>query len=637
MSNPFNIQEDNIHDRGLSETPRQQWHEGIAPHTAPEISYLKTSLKRRRLYAGFVIFLAVLFLLTGRSAQLQIIERDKYRAAADANRMRIERVRAARGEIVDRNDTPLTRNIPRFQIVLNPLDLPARGAQRSYALRTVAAAAALPFDELVAAASNLKPPVAPIILNSGLTLEEVYPFLLKTQHVPGVISEIISTREYIGGNSLSHILGYIGPIDLEEKSYYLEKNYRLGDLVGKVGLEATLEDILRGADGRRYIEVDAVGKVKAVLAQEEAHPGMRVKLTLNLKLQEAVAGFLRDALKKLERARASALVLNPESGEILAMVSIPDYDNNLFTIGDRRSAEFIELFTNPDNPLFPRAFAGTYPSGSTIKPAIAAAALQERVITPRRTYLSAGGLRVSQWFFPDWKAGGHGLTDVRKALAESVNTFFYIIGGGYNDLPGLGIEKLADYLGRFGFGKLTGIEIPGEVAGLVATPQWKEDIKKEQWYIGDTYHMAIGQGDLLVTPLQIARMTAYFASSGKWTQPWIVMETLNHEGIKSLNDAGPQIDPEYIRVVREGLRDAVRYGSARALQALPLTSAGKTGTAQWSSVKDTHAWFTGWAPDENPEISVTILIEEGGEGSQVAVPVARQIFEWWYTNRMENK
>ncbi len=634
MYNPFVIRDDEIHDRDLHDTPQRQWLEGVAPSATSRATYLKTALRRTHIYFGLGIFFSVLLLLSLRSAQLQIVKRKEYRAAADANRMRIERIHASRGEIIDRNGVTLTRNVPRFQVILNSLELPRNNPEREIALRTVSDATAVPFDELKVRLVNLRPPVSPIVLSSGLTLDEVYPLLVNTQGVSGISAEIISTREYIGGTEFAHILGYVGPIAPEQKDQYLAAGYLLNELIGQTGIEAALENTLRGADGRRYVEVDAVGQVKTVLAQEEATAGAAIKLTIDAELQRAAAQSLRDALAENRVARGAVIVLDPQSGEILTLVSLPDYDNNLFTVRSDQ-IRFDSLFSNPDNPLFPRAIAGTYPSGSTIKPALAASALQERVITPRSTYLSAGGLRVGQWFFPDWKAGGHGLTDVRKALAESVNTFFYILGGGYNDLPGLGIEKLADYLGRFGFGKLTGIEIPGEAAGLVATPQWKEEMKSEQWYIGDTYHMAIGQGDLLVTPLQIARMTAYFASGGKWTQPRLTTPPLTppHGG----GEADPQIDPEYIRVVREGLRDAVRYGSSRALQALPLTSAGKTGTAQWSSVKDTHAWFTGWAPYENPEISVTVLIEEGGEGSQTAVPVARQIFEWWYTNRMENK
>lgn len=635
MEDPFRIHTDAISDRSLGKIAAKRWVEETAPEYAREVAYLRPSLRRPRLRAAMILCFGILFLLLARSAQLQIADTSAYLRAAQQNRLRIAQIPALRGIISDRNGIPLTRNVPRFQMVLYPADLPRAADERESMLTRIAKSAAIPLPEIRARLEKLEVPFGPLVLRHGLILPEVYPLIIAAQDIPGITIEPVSVREYPYGEILGHVLGYLGPIDASSRENYLRQGYALNEYVGKTGLEFTFENSLRGTPGRRYVEVDARGAILTTAALDESVAGKTARLTIDYELQRASYEALEGGLARVSREKGAVIVLEPKTGEILALVSYPSFDNNLFTAAaDSRAAA--QLLTNPAHPLFPRAISGAYPSGSAIKPAIAAAALQERVIEPRSAYLSAGGLRVSQWFFPDWKAGGHGLTDVRKALAESVNTFFYIIGGGYNDLSGLGIEKLADYLGQFGFGKLTGIEIPGEAAGLVATPQWKEEVKKEQWYIGDTYHMAIGQGDLLVTPLQISRMTAYFASGGEWAQPRIVMESLNHENIKSLDDAGPQIDPAHIQVVREGLRDAVRYGSARSLQALPATSAGKTGTAQWSSTKEPHAWFTGWAPYESPEIVVTVLIEEGKEGSSAATPVAREIFEWWFDRAQEH-
>ena len=296
------------------------------------------------------------------------------------------------------------------------------------------------------------------------------------------------------------------------------------------------------------------------------------------------------------------------------------------------------ILKTENRPLFNRAIAGTYPSGSTIKPLIAAIALHEGIITPNTSILSTGGIQVGPWFFPDWKAGGHGRTNVRYSLAWSVNTFYYYIGGGYNDFVGLGIDKMRDYFLRFGLGSRLGIDIPGEAAGFIPSREWKEKTLGEQWYIGDTYNTSIGQGYLLVTPLQIAALTGAIANGGTVYAPRLVKSIINPV---TKEEAPPTsrivakdiIEPEWFRVVADGMRECVEYGSCRRLSYLPFAAAGKTGTAQWHSEKDNHAWFTSFAPYEDPEITVTILVEEGGEGADIAVPIADAFYRWWWQYR----
>lgn len=635
MTDPFVVLEDNIRDRALHDTSAIRWVEESAPAEARSILHMRPSLKNRRARIASIVFTSILILLLGRSAQLQILDHDYYQNAAETNRLRMVRIRAPRGAIVDRNGFILTRNIPRFQLVLNPLDLPTDLSRRSEILTRLAELIRIPLATLQEQSTIKTLPTAPVVLAADITVEEMYPLLLTTQQIPGISVEPVSTREYPDGNAFAHIIGYLGSIDENKKEAYLAAGYRLNDRVGKAGIEADLEEILRGHDGRRYVEVDAKGQIQTTLAAQETIPGRTIALTIDRDLQVKAAEILTRALRRMNLSRGAVIVLDPHTGDILALVSLPTFDSNIFVRGAHpESADDIRtILSDPDQPLFPRAISGMYPSGSTIKPVIAAAALQAGIITPRTTFLSTGGIRVAQWFFPDWRAGGHGPTEVRRAIAESVNTFFYMVGGGYEGFEGFGIERLAEALRTFGFGKRTGIELPSEAQGLVPTPQWKETTKGEQWYIGDTYHLSIGQGDILVTPLQIARTTAYLASSGKWTKPHLVFEPqLNLPPGKEENEgAGPNIDPEHIKTVRQGMRDGVLYGSARTLQALPDTSAGKTGTAQWSSTKPPHAWFTGFAPYEEPEIVVTVLIEEGGEGSTAAIPVAREIMEWWFS------
>ena len=398
-------------------------------------------------------------------------------------------------------------------------------------------------------------------------------------------------------------------------------------------LEKTYEKDLRGEYGEKAIEVDALGKEKNIIKVFPPVVGKNLVLTINLEYQKKLEEFLTGQLKASQKQKAVAILMDPHNGEILALVNWPSFNNNFFASGI--SNEDYEKLINDDNdPLFPRAWSGLYPSGSTIKPLYAAAALNERVIDKNTSFLSDGGIRVDKWFFPDWKAGGHGVTSVRKAIAESVNTFFYYIGGGYQNFSGLGLEKIITYLQKFKFGEKLGIVLPGEAMGFIPSREWKLKTKKEQWYIGDTYNLSIGQGDLLVTPLQIASLTAAIANGGKIFQPHLVLEfsdnitkKTNKIEIKTL--ATNLIPDEYLKVVREGMRQTVTSGSAQSLANLPITVAGKTGTAQWSQNKENHAWFTCFAPYEKPELVLTVLVEEGGEGSSIAVPIARQFLTWF--------
>ena len=347
-------------------------------------------------------------------------------------------------------------------------------------------------------------------------------------------------------------------------------------------------------------------------------------MTIDLRLQEEANAHYVNVFAHL-LSRGAIVAMDPRDGSVLALVSLPAYDDNAFS-GTVSSTYYASLLENVDRPFVPRAWAGVYPSGSTIKPLIATAGLAERVISADTTVNSVGGIKIGNSFFPDWKPGGHGITNVRKAIALSVNTFFYYIGGGHEPFVGLGIDRLSSWMRKFGLGMRTGIDLPGESAGFVPSRQWKEKEKGERWYVGDTYNLSIGQGELLVTPLQIATVTAEIANGGKRITPHVIAD-----GRLQMADSRRQIvsDPSAIRTVQLGMRDTVVYGSGRALASFPLKVAGKTGTAQWRNDKPNHAWFTAFAPFENPEIVVTVLVEEGGEGSAVALPVAREVLEAW--------
>jgi penicillin-binding protein 2 len=372
---------------------------------------------------------------------------------------------------------------------------------------------------------------------------------------------------------------------------------------------------LRGVSGIKQIEVDAFGKEKKTISESPVENGHSLVLSIDNAVQARLEMIVNKYLEKGGFKRASAIVMDPNNGEIIAMISLPSYDNNVFARGISKD-EYQALLTNPDRPLYSRAISGEFPSGSTVKPVMVAAGLDSGIITDQTSFLSNGGLRISQWYFPDWKFGGHGQTNARKAIAESVNTYFYYLGGGYQDFQGLGIDRMMNYFKMFGLGNQTGIYLPNEASGFLPSKEWKEEVKNEKWYIGDTYHVAIGQGDLLATPLQVANYTAFFANGGKFYRPHLLKSILTPEG-KDLGTNENYLVKEAViksadvEVVREGMRQGVTAGSSIRLNTLPVEAAGKTGTAQWSSKKAPHAWFTGFAPYDKPEIVVTILVEEG--------------------------
>jgi penicillin-binding protein 2 len=436
-------------------------------------------------------------------------------------------------------------------------------------------------------------------------------------------------------------LGYIGKLNQAELDSLYKVGYLPSDYIGKTGIEKNYEKELRGVSGKKRVEVDASGKERAVLAEEAPSPGQQVYLTIDIELQKKLEETITRTLKNNNLRRAVGIALDPNTGGVLAMVSLPAFDNNDFS-GGIRFETYQKYLADETKPLFNRAISGLYPSGSTIKPAIASAALQEEIITGKTTFLSTGGLQIGDWFFPDWQTGGHGLTDVRKSLAYSVNTFYYYIGGGYKNFVGLGVDLIAKYLRSFGFAQKLGIDISGEEAGFLPSKEWKEKVKQERWYVGDTYNLSIGQGDLLVTPLQISVFTAAIGNGGTIWQPHF-LKYFEDPLTKKQQEFIPKkisanfIDAKNLETVKSGMADCVKFGSCRRLSTLPFSVAGKTGTAQWNKSKNNHAWFTSFAPVESPEIVLTILVEEGGEGSSIAAPIAYEFYKWWWGYKSKQK
>ncbi len=631
------------------------------------------SFEFARLRLFIICACLALVIIIARVFWLQVNKYEYYSLLSENNRLRAEVVEAKRGIIYTRDLQPLVRNKANFVLYFKPINLPKDELVRDDMLRrlshiietgaTSTSLASPTSDKMSVEADNatfyqLKDALAkvkigslesyqPLFVADNIEYDKAMAIILDLPQWPGVFLSNKIKREYLlgtssstplilGASSFSHLLGYTGKINAEELAE-LGKDYSPIDYIGKMGIEYYWEKELKGVPGKKNIEVDALGRQKKIINEEPARDGYNLQLSLDMGLQKKAEEVTNAYLEKAGLHRASVIIIDPRNGEILALVSLPGYDNNAFASGIGQE-QYSAFLNDPNRPLFNRAVSGEFPSGSTIKPLFAAGALQDNIITAATTVLSTGGLRIGEWVFPDWKAGGHGTVDVKDALAWSVNTFFYYIGGGYGDFQGLGVAGLIKYSHLFGLGEVTGVDLPGEKAGFVPTVKWKEEVKDEPWYIGDTYHFAIGQGDVLVTPLQVANYTAALANGGTLYVPHLVAKILEKDN-RVVREVAPQIvrrnfiSPENMEIVRAGMRETVTLGSARSMAALPVEAAGKTGTAQWSSKKAPHAWFIGFAPYDNPEVAITVLVEEGVEGSAIAVPIAKDILNWYYSGR----
>ncbi len=602
--------------------------------------YIGPSLSSRKLTACFVVFFAMLGTLFARAGYLDLVKGGTYRAQAEGNRLRIAAIPAERGVIYDRNGTLLVRNVPDFTLTVTPADLPRDPKERENLIVQIAEAVSVTPVDVEKSLRNYPANLAsPVPIKEHLDYEQALRLDIQSGRLSGVALAAGTKREVLlkpeGASepimSLSHVIGYEGRINEAEYARLKNDGYLPTDAIGKTGVETTYQKELRGTYGKKQIEVDAFGREQKVLASDEPVQGMDLTLSIDAKLQAVAEQSLRNSAARNGFGRGAAVAMDPKTGEILALVSWPSYDANIFARGIS-TKEYQALLQDKNQPLYPRAVSGAFPPGSTIKTIVAAAALAEHVVTPATTVLSTGGIHFGAWFFPDWKNGGHGVTNVTKAIAESVNTFFYAVGGGWDKIDGLGIARLVSWYRKFNLGSKLGIDLPGEAAGFVPDEAWKERVKDEVWYIGDTYHVAIGQGDMLATPLQVAEWTAVFANGGTLVRPHVVKQIRSEKTIEKI---APQpiatnvVSKDVLDVVRQGMRQTVLAGSAQSLKTSFTQIAGKTGTAQWSSDKPTHAWFAGFAPYDDPQIVVAVLVEAGGEGSHSSVPVARDIIEAW--------
>ncbi len=621
------------------------FEEAVLTNVSPvQGSYEST---RTAAHAWWVLSLlgVVTLLLLGRLAYLQIGKGSSLRAMAEGNRLRERLILAPRGEIVDRNNEVLARSKASFRLVVTPLDVPQD--QIRSVVHSVAVVLSLDESVLVDALKKFNPrSVQPLVLYANLTTDQAVLFETRALEFPGLSVETIPIREYTSSESFAHVLGTTGSISEDDPHLHMP-GYFSADVVGKAGIESTYETPLKGVNGQNLVEVDAAGTVVKSLGQIPSSPGNTVGTTLDKGLQEEIYA----QFKNRPNSKGAAIALNPKTGEVLALVSYPGFDTNLFSEGIKNE-DYQKLLQDPLLPLFNRAVSAQLPPGSTVKMMVALAALEEKVITDRTVITDSGKITIPNQFNPSvvydyvgWKRTGLGPLTVRSAIAQSSDIFFYIVGGGYTavHIDGLGVNKLAEYYRKFNLGKKTGIDIPGEKNGLVADPDWKKQYYEDnavlgKWYLGDTYHVSIGQGDMLVTPLQMALWTSIIANNGVGMKPHVMLKVTNTEG-KIVATSQPQVlvskigSDANIKVVQEGMRETVLSGTAKKLQSLPISSAGKTGTAQFDNNESEHSWFTSYAPYEDPQIVVTVLVEGGGEGGAAALPIAQHALNWWAVNR----
>jgi penicillin-binding protein 2 len=577
----------------------------------------------------FFVIVSLLFLL-GRVFYLDVVKGSYYAEISRENRIRSFVAKAPRGNILDKYGKILAKNVPSLDAVIIPVYLSKDSEQRKKEAKIISEILEINLgnSEIILEAQNFQS-YEPVLLKENISQDQALMISEKEREIPGIVVEKSAIRSYEDSVILAHIIGYDGKITREE----LKENeaYLMTDYIGKSGIEKSYEKQLRGRYGSTQVEIDSTGKVKKVLGMVNPEPGDELILNIDEELQKKLYDGLSVILEKSQTRTAAAAAIDPRTGGILALVSLPSFDNNLFARGINNE-EYKNIISDKDLPLFNRVLSGVYPPGSTLKPAVAAAALSEKIISEDTTVNCPGEINIGSWRFGDWKT--HGTVDVRKAIAESCDVFFYSVGGGYGNINGLGMDRMKKYENLFGFGNLTGVDIPQENAGFIPDEDWKYRKLGEKWYIGDSYHSSIGQGFITVTPLQLANYTAAIANSGTLFSPKVVNQIKKNNGeveyIKPKVIRQNFISPEIMKVVREGMRQTVTSGTAQSLKDLPVEAAGKTGTAQFGTEDKTHAWFISFAPFDNPSIAMVVLVEGGGEGSSLALPVTKEVYDWYF-------
>ena len=580
---------------------------------------------------------------------LQVVSSQEYVDAADENRYRLVSVDAPRGVIYDREGRILVHNVPGFTVSIVPGDLPSDESEREAALARLSDLLGMPvhsedgsgIDDLIQQSTTgpyATGPFVAVTIADQVERQAAFSIQEESPVLPGVSVQAKPKREYLDAQLMAHIVGYMGRIDQADLAARADQGYEAGDRIGIAGVERTQEDVLAGIKGQKHIEVNVDGREMRVIAAEEPVPGHSVYLTIDTAFQREVEVALAQGMQTAGSDVGVAIAMDPRTGEILAMVSLPTFDNNLFASGISYE-DLAALSNDPRYPLINHAVGGQYPPGSVFKIIPASAELEEGVVTERTLLDCRGTMLLPNKYFPTdmsqaqpfycWNRYGHGSINVVTAISQSCDIFFYKATGGFEDFQGLGIDRLGEYASMFGIGEPTGIELTGEASGLLPSERWKRLTYSESWFTGDTYNAAIGQGYVLVTPLQMLNATAAIANGGTLYRPQVIYQEVDVDGhvarpfmpeiIRELD-----IAPDNIELVRRGMRGTVTNGTAYRLNLPEVDVAGKTGTAEYTELDEngkvimdewgylpTHAYFTAFAPYDEPEIALIVFLAGG--------------------------
>ncbi|MGM0417297.1 MAG: penicillin-binding protein 2 [Thermodesulfobacteriota bacterium] len=602
-------------------------------------SYIEGSIEpewfRKRLNL-VLVWISIAFLFIGaRLFWLQVIHGEKFRQLSLNNRIRLQRLAPSRGLIFDRNNTTIVDNRPAFNLKVVPGDVDSLKTLMEK-LENYVEIDKETFEKLKQALRYT--PFKPFTVASDIKRETVALIESNQYSLPGTYISVEPKREYIYPGTASHVIGYLGEADTKFIKARPETPFRSGDNVGRAGIEKKYEDFLRGKYGGAQVEVNARGKVMKVLDEVEAEPGNNIVLTLDFEIQKYAMELLGDKT-------GAVVAMIPDTGEIICMASSPAFNENSFITG-LSTKEWKKLANDPNRPLQNKAIQGEYPPGSIYKMIPALAGLEEGIVEQDDTFYCSGRYFYGDRFFKCWNDYGHGNINLKDSIIQSCDVYFYKLGNK------LGIDKLAEYARMFGMGKKTGIELDNEEKGLVPDSVWKRQRFNSSWQGGETLSVVIGQGYNLVTPLQMAVMTSALANGGEIVKPLLVKKIQSSKGEVIKRIEKEKIDvldikEESLELVRESMRDVVNtpVGTAFSARSDLVEISGKTGTAQVvSSLKYKenmgkiknwlpHAWFTAYAPSENPGIAVTVLVEHGDHGSTSAAPIAKKIIEKYCMDR----
>ncbi|MCS6789209.1 MAG: penicillin-binding protein 2 [Patescibacteria group bacterium] len=578
----------------------------------------------------FISFFILIFFI--RIIFLNFFSDNEFISRAEINSGKKELILPPRGIIYDRNGKILAENKLSYEALLDINEFIKNDNLKDITLKNIKSI--LGIDETdVLNLINEKMSLnltSPIVLKSNLSSDEL--IKLNTLNLKTIKIQNNYLRFYPDGEIFSSVIGYVGlpsKEDLEYRPYLTNQIF-----TGKAGIEFQYDKDLVGSPGIILNKRDALGKILLSQKIQDPQPGKNLTLTIDAEFQKFIFNKTKEHLELLGRKAGGVIVINPQNGEVLSMISFPTYDNNIFV--NYNKDQILKILNNKDLPLFNRIISGKYAPGSTIKPLVGIAALAENIISPTKTIFSPGYLDVPNPYNPDqpnrfldWRYQGN--VNLYSAIAQSSNVYFYEVGGGFGDIRGLGIYKLIEWWKKFGLGSKTQIDLPGETDGFLPTPEWHKKTFKKPWLLGNTYNVSIGQGDLGISPIQLINYIGAIANDGKLLRPHL----LKNDQIQILNDLS-YLKNE-INEVKKGMVQTVTspLGSAYLLVDLPISIAGKTGTAQIQQNKAENAFFVGFAPVENPQIAVLVFVENAKQGSLNALPIAKEIFRWFYENRIK--